>query len=116
MNSTIRRPALLESAKPGINDPINFLGDLRFLGNRPDLICKASAPSKTIPWFLNSRLTSKTAIIRSAVVREVKKQGGNATVQVSNNNSFAGIIHAAPGVYMAAGVKRMQFAVCSHLV
>ena len=40
MNSTIRRPALLESAKPGINDPINFLGDLRFLGNRPDLICK----------------------------------------------------------------------------
>ena len=40
MNSTIRRPALRESAKPGINDLINFLGDLRFLGNRPDLICK----------------------------------------------------------------------------
>lgn len=39
MNSTIHRPALLESIKPGINDPINFLGDLRFLGNRPDLIC-----------------------------------------------------------------------------
>ena len=55
------------------------------------------------------------AIIRSAVVREVKKQGGNAAVQVSNNNSFAGIIHAAPGVYMAAGVKRMQFAVIKYV-
>lgn len=40
MNSRMRRPALLESIKPGINDPINFLSDLRFLGNRPDLICK----------------------------------------------------------------------------
>ena len=63
---------------------------------------------------MNSRLTSKTAIIQSAVVREVKKQGGNATVQVSNNNSFAGTIHAAHGVYMAAGVKRMQFAVVKY--
>ena len=40
MNSSIRWPALRESARPGINDPINFLGDLRFLGNRPHLICK----------------------------------------------------------------------------
>ena len=39
MNSTIHRPALLENIKPGINDPINFLDDLRSLGNRPDLIC-----------------------------------------------------------------------------
>ncbi len=46
MNSTIRRPALLASVKPGINDPINFLGDLRFLGNRPDLICMGERSSQ----------------------------------------------------------------------
>ena len=59
---------------------------------------------------MNSRIRPP-ALLES--VREVKKQGGNATVQVSNNYSFAGIIYAAPGVYMAVGVKRMQFAVCS---
>lgn len=54
------------------------------------------------------------ALIRSAVASEVKKQGGNAAVQVNNNSSFAGIVRTAPGFYMAAGVKRMQFAVVKY--
>ena len=55
------------------------------------------------------------AIIRSSVAGEVKKQGGDAAVQVNNNNSFAGVIRTAPGFYMAAGVKRMQFAVVKYV-
>ena len=50
------------------------------------------------------------AIIRSSVAGEVKKQGGDAAVQVNNNSSFAGVIRTAPGFYMAAGVRLMQFA------
>lgn len=55
------------------------------------------------------------AIIRSSVAGEVKKQGGDAAVQVNNNSSFAGVIRAAPGFYMAAGVRRMQFAVVKYV-
>jgi hypothetical protein len=55
------------------------------------------------------------AIIRSSVAGEVKKQGGDAAVQVNNNNSFAGVIRTAPGFYMTAGVKRMQFAVVKYV-
>ena len=55
------------------------------------------------------------AIIRSSVAGEVKKQGGDAAVQVNNNNSFAGVIRTAPGFYMAAGVKRMQFAIVKYV-
>ncbi len=54
-------------------------------------------------------------MIRSSVAGEVKKQGGDAAVQVNNNNSFAGVIRTAPGFYMAAGVKRMQFAVVKYV-
>ena len=55
------------------------------------------------------------AIIRSSVAGEVKKQGGDAAVQVNNNSSFAGVIRTAPGFYMAASVKRMQFAVIKYV-
>ena len=55
------------------------------------------------------------AIIRSSVAGEVKKQGGDAAVQVNNNSSFAGVIRTAPGFYMAAGVRRMQFAVVKYV-
>lgn len=54
------------------------------------------------------------AIIRSSVAPEVKKRGGDAAVQVTNNNSFSGLIRTAPGFYMAANVKRMQFAVIKY--
>ena len=55
------------------------------------------------------------AFIRSAVAGEVKKHGGDEAIQVNNNSSFAGIIRAAPGIYMAAGVRRMQFAVIKYV-
>lgn len=54
------------------------------------------------------------SIIRSSVAGEVRKQGGDAAIQVNNNSSFAGIVRTAPGFYMAAGVKRMQFAVIRY--
>jgi hypothetical protein len=55
------------------------------------------------------------AIIRSSVAGVVRKQGGDAAVQVNNNSSFAGVIRTAPGFYMAAGVRRMQFAVVKYV-
>ena len=55
------------------------------------------------------------AIIRSSVAGEVKKQGGDAAVQVNNNSSFAGVVRTAPSFYMAAGVRRMQFAVVKYV-
>ena len=55
------------------------------------------------------------AIIRSSVAKAVKEKGGDAAIQVNNNASFAGIVRAAPGMYMAAGVRRMQFAVVRYV-
>lgn len=55
------------------------------------------------------------AIIRSSVAPEVRKRGGDAAIQVNNNSSFAGLIRAASGFYMAANVKRMQFAVIKYV-
>ena len=54
------------------------------------------------------------AIIRSSVANEVKKQGGNAAVQVNNNTAFSGIINTAPGLYMATNVKSMKFAIIKY--
>ncbi|MEN9866537.1 MAG: hypothetical protein RL748_2127 [Pseudomonadota bacterium] len=55
------------------------------------------------------------SMIRSAVAREVKKQGGDAAIQITNNSSFAGVVNAAPGFYMAVEVRRMQFAVVRYV-
>lgn len=55
------------------------------------------------------------AIIRSAIAREVKKYGGDAAVQINNNSSLGGILHTAPGIYMAVDVKRMQFAIINYM-
>lgn len=54
------------------------------------------------------------AIIRSSVASEVKKQGGNAAVQVNNNTAFSGIINTASGLYMATNVKSMKFAIIKY--
>lgn len=55
------------------------------------------------------------AIIRSTVAGTVRQKGGDAAIQINNNSSFAGVVHAAPGIYMAAGVRRMQFAVVKYM-
>ena len=54
------------------------------------------------------------AIIRSSVANEVKKQGGNAAVEVNNNIAFSGIIKTAPGLYMTTNVKSMKFAIIKY--
>lgn len=55
------------------------------------------------------------SLIRTAVASEVKKRRGNAAIQVNNNSSFAGVIRAAPNLYMATGVRSMQFAVVRYV-
>ena len=55
------------------------------------------------------------SLIRDAVASEVKKRQGNAAIQVNNNTSFAGIIRTATNLYMATGVKSMQFAVVRYI-
>ena len=55
------------------------------------------------------------AVIRSAVAGEVKRQGGNAAVQVNNNSAFTGIFHATPSMLMTTEVRSMQFAVIKYV-
>ncbi len=55
------------------------------------------------------------AIIRAAAANEVKKRGGHAAIQLDSNSSISGIVRTSPGFYMAAGVKRMQFAVIRYV-
>jgi hypothetical protein len=55
------------------------------------------------------------AIIRSSVASEVRRRGGDAAIQVNNNSAFSGVVRTAPGMYLAAGVRRMQFAVVKYV-
>jgi hypothetical protein len=54
-------------------------------------------------------------IIRSTVAQTVKEKGGDAAIQITDNSSFAGLVHAAPGFYMAAGARRMRFAIVKYV-
>lgn len=54
------------------------------------------------------------SLIRSSVAKVVRKHGGDAAVQVTNNSSFNGIVSAGSGVYMATGVKKMRFAIVKY--
>ena len=56
------------------------------------------------------------SLIRSVVASEVRKQGGNAAVQLTNNTAFSGmVINTMPGVYVAASVKKMQFTIVTYV-
>ena len=55
------------------------------------------------------------AVIRSAVASEVRKQGGNAAIQVNNNNSTTGTLRVAPGLLITPEVRRMQFSVIKYV-
>jgi hypothetical protein len=55
------------------------------------------------------------SMIRSAVSDEVIKQGGNAAIQMNNNTSFNGMFSPNRQIYMASGVKRMQFSIIKYL-
>ena len=53
-------------------------------------------------------------IIRSAVAKEVSKRGGNAAIEVNNNNSFTGVVNVS-NYYVATSKKTMRFAVIRYL-
>ena len=55
------------------------------------------------------------SLIRSAVVEEVQKRGGNAAIQVDDESGFAGIIKTAPGMYMTAGRRKMRFSAIKYV-
>lgn len=55
------------------------------------------------------------AVIRSAVANEVKKQGGNAAIQVNNNSSPTETLHVAPGMLITTDLRRMQFSVIKYV-
>ena len=54
-------------------------------------------------------------IVRSAVAAEVKKHGGNAAIQVTNNTAFSGVIRTAPNMYMTTSTKSIQFAIVKYI-
>lgn len=84
-----------------------------------DFWANGTPPRKyTIVGYVTSEIGSgygDEAMIRSSVASEVKKRGGDAAIQVNNNTSFAGIYRATSNVYMAAGVRQMQFAVIKYV-
>ncbi len=53
--------------------------------------------------------------IRSTVASEVKKRKGSAAIQVTNNSSFAGVLHNAPGFYKPTRARQMQFAIVKYV-
>lgn len=53
--------------------------------------------------------------IRSAVAGEVQKRGGDAAIQVNENDPIPGMVQISPGFYMTTGVKKMQFAIIKYV-
>lgn len=102
----------------GKNNLYEGEGGTKVVVNGIDFWANGSPPRKySIIGMVVSEIGSGVgdeAIIRSSVAGEVKKQGGDAAVQVNNNAAFSGIINTAPGIYMAAGVRRMQFAIIKY--
>lgn len=102
----------------GKNNLYEGEGGTKVVVNGIDFWANGSPPRKySIIGMVASEIGSGVgdeAIIRSSVASEVKKQGGNAAVQVNNNAAFSGIINTAPGLYMATGVRRMQFAIIKY--
>lgn len=55
------------------------------------------------------------SMIYSAVASEVKKNGGDAAIEMTNNTSFAGIIKLSPTLYTTTSVKRVQFSIVKYV-
>ncbi|WP_156181628.1 hypothetical protein [Pandoraea apista] len=55
------------------------------------------------------------AMIRSAVAGQVKAQGGNAAIEISNSEKFAGMLQLSSTLYATANTKRMRFAVVRYV-
>jgi hypothetical protein len=102
----------------GKNNLYEGEGGTKVIANEVEFWANGSPPRKySIIGMVVSEVGSGVgdeSIIRSAIANEVKKRGGDAAVQVTNNSAFSGVIRAAPGFYMATGVRRMQFAVIKY--
>ncbi len=55
------------------------------------------------------------AILRTAVASEIKKQGGNAAIQLDSATSFAGVMRTGPGLLMGLSNKKVRFSVVKYL-
>jgi uncharacterized protein YceK len=55
------------------------------------------------------------AILRAAVASEVKKQGGNAAIQIDSAASFGGAVRTAPGLFMAISNKKIKYSVVKYV-
>ena len=102
----------------GKNNLYEGEGGTKVVVNGIDFWANGSPPRKySIIGMVVSEIGSgygDEGIIRSSVASEVKKRDGDAAVQVNNNAAFSGIINTAPGIYMATGVRRMQFAIIKY--
>ena len=54
-------------------------------------------------------------LIRSSVSKEVIKQGGNAAIQLTNNERVSGAIKLSPTLYGVANTKQIKFAVVKYI-
>lgn len=103
----------------GKNNLYEGEGGTKVVVNGVDFWANGSPPRKySIIGMVVSEVGSgigDESIIRSSVANEVKKQGGNAAVQVNNNTAFSGIINTAPGLYMTTNVKSMKFAIIKYV-
>lgn len=55
------------------------------------------------------------AMIRSAVASEVKKQGGDAAIQIGENSRFVGFIPTPQGGFMGGSAKQLRFHVIKYV-
>lgn len=99
--------------------PMEGTGGTKVVVNGIDFWANGSPPKKFIViGIVTSEIGSgfgDESMIRSAVSDEVIKQGGNAAIQMNNNTSFNGMFSPNRQIYMASGVKRMQFSIIKYI-
>ena len=55
------------------------------------------------------------AIIRASVAAEVKRQGGDAAIQLNSSSSLSGVVNVSPGIFLTANVKNMKFSIIKYI-
>jgi hypothetical protein len=102
----------------GKNNLYDGQGGTKLVVDGIDFWANGTPPRKyTIIGFVTSEIGSgygDEAMIRTSVASEVKKRGGEAAIQVSNNTSFTGMFKATSSMYMATGARQMRFAVIKY--
>ena len=52
--------------------------------------------------------------VRSAIAGKVKEMGGNAAIQINNNDAFAGVVRSSPSVVLTNEARQLKFAVVKY--